>query len=110
MTAWTFFSNHGHVLLCLAGDPEARLRDVAERVGITERAVTSIVRDLEEAGVITKTREGRRNSYEIHGEITLRHPVEEDCTVGDLVRMAAEAQQRRAGGRTRRRRIQEQPT
>ena len=63
---WTFLSNHGHVLICLAKQSDARLRDVAEAVGITERAVQSIVGDLEETGAITRIREGRRNRYEIH--------------------------------------------
>lgn len=82
---WTFLTNHSHVLICLAEDPEMRLRDVAERVGITERAVFRIVADLEEAGVLTRHREGRRNQYEIHGNRPLRHPVEMHRTVGDLL-------------------------
>ena len=82
---WTFLTNHSHVLLCLVEDPEQRLRDVAERVGITERAVFRIVADLEEAGVITRRREGRRNQYEVHGDRPLRHAVEAHRTVGDLL-------------------------
>jgi len=82
---WTFLTNHSHVLLCLSEDPELRLRDVAERVGITERAVFRIVADLEEAGVITRRREGRRNQYEVHGDRPLRHAVEKHRTVGDLL-------------------------
>ncbi len=84
-TPWMFLTNHSHVLICLAEDPEMRLRDVAERVGITERAVFRIVADLEEAGVITRHREGRRNQYEVHGGEPLRHPVEKHRTVGDLL-------------------------
>ena len=82
---WTFLTNHSHVLICLAEDPEMRLRDVAERVGITERAVFRIVADLEEAGVITRHREGRRNQYEVHGGQPLRHVIEQHRTVGDLL-------------------------
>ncbi len=82
---WTFLSNHSHVLICLAQDSEVRLRDVAERVGITERAVLRIIADLEEAGIITRRREGRRNQYEVHREQSLRHPVEHHRTVGDLL-------------------------
>jgi DNA-binding IclR family transcriptional regulator len=74
-TQWTFLSNHGHVLLCIAREPGVRLREVAERVGITERAVQRIVADLEEAGFLTRAREGRRNRYEIHANRRLRHPV-----------------------------------
>jgi hypothetical protein len=82
---WTFLSNHGHVLLCLAAEPEMRLRDVAAHVGITERAVQRIVADLEYAGYLTRQRRGRRNSYRIHSMLRLRHPVEAHRTVGDLL-------------------------
>lgn len=73
---WTFLSNHGHVLLCIAGEPGIRLREVAERVGVTERAVQRIVADLEEGGYLSRVREGRRNHYEVHADRPLRHPVE----------------------------------
>jgi predicted DNA-binding transcriptional regulator YafY len=72
---WTFLSNHGHVLLCIAREPGIRLREVAERVGITERAVQRIVADLEAAGYLSRSREGRRNRYEVHRDRRLRHPV-----------------------------------
>ncbi len=84
---WTFLTNHGHVLLCIARDPGIRLREVAERVGITERAAQRIVRDLVEAGYITRKRVGRRNVYEIHPERPLRHPVEQAHSVGELFRL-----------------------
>lgn len=84
-TNWTFLSNHGHVLICLFEQPDARLRDLAERVGITERAVQSIVTDLEESGAITRTREGRRNHYRFHTHVKLRHPVEAHRTIKDLL-------------------------
>ena len=82
---WTFLSNHAHVLICLAIDPGQRLRDVADRVGITERAVQKIVADLEEAGVVDRQREGRRNRYQIHPDVPLRHPVEAHQTVRSLL-------------------------
>jgi DNA-binding transcriptional ArsR family regulator len=85
VTGWTFLTNHAHVLVCLAADPAARLRDVAERVGITERAVQHIVADLEEGGLLTRTREGRRNRYTLHLGIPLRHPVEAHVQVGELL-------------------------
>ena len=94
-STWTFLSNHGHVLICLAKQADARLRDVAELVGITERAVQSIVTDLEETGAITRIREGRRNRYEIHLDVPLRHPVESPCTIRDLL-MLAKAKRRRS--------------
>jgi DNA-binding Lrp family transcriptional regulator len=82
---WTFLSNHAHVLVCLALDPDARLRDVAASVGITERAVQKIVTDLEQAGIIVRERTGRRNSYRLHLEVPLRHPLEAHKTVGVLL-------------------------
>jgi DNA-binding Lrp family transcriptional regulator len=84
---WTFLSNYSHVLICLARDPELRLRDVAERVKITERAVQRIVADLEAAGVITRSRDGRRNRYDINRDARLRHDIESHRTVGDLLAM-----------------------
>ncbi len=82
---WTFFTNHGHVLVCLAGDPDLRTRDVADLVGITERSAQAIISDLVDAGYVTRTKEGRRNSYQVHGDIPLRHPLERDHTVGELL-------------------------
>ncbi len=87
-SSWTFLSNHAHVLLCIASDPEIRLRDVAEQVGITERAVQKIVSELEEAGALTRLRDGRRNSYVVHPDCPLRHPNESHQTVGKLLSMA----------------------
>lgn len=92
---WTFLSNHGHVLICLAQNPEVRLRDVADQVGITERAVQSIVGDLEASGAITRHKEGRCNRYQIHQNVPLRHPVEAHCTLRDLLALA-EPRKRRA--------------
>ncbi|GMV85704.1 MAG: ArsR family transcriptional regulator [Dehalococcoidia bacterium] len=87
MERWTFLTNHAHVLLCIAADPGMRLRDVAEEVGITERAAQRIVADLVDAGYLTRTRIGRRNQYQIHPELPLRHPVEQARAVGDLLRL-----------------------
>lgn len=83
--SWTFLTNHTHVLLCLVREPGGTLRQVAERVGITERAVQRIIRDLEQAGVITRTREGRRNRYAVNPGFHLRHPLEARRTVGELL-------------------------
>ncbi|MGY1785868.1 helix-turn-helix transcriptional regulator [Geodermatophilus sp. SYSU D00698] len=82
---WTFLSNHGHVLVSLAADPEARVRDVAERVGITERAVQMIVADLEEAGYVVRERVGRRNRYTVSTEGRFRHPLEEHVRTGEFL-------------------------
>lgn len=82
---WTFFTNHAHVLLCIARDPEVRLRDLADLVGITERAVQRIVAELEEGGYLTRERSGRRNRYRVHAERPLRHSVEAHRSVADLL-------------------------
>ncbi|PVZ13185.1 MarR family transcriptional regulator [Actinomycetospora cinnamomea] len=82
---WTFLTNHAHVLVALARDPETRLRDVALLVGITERSVQSIVADLEAAGYLRRVRVGRRNRYHVNPAGRLRHPAESDHAVGELL-------------------------
>ena len=83
---WTFLTNHSHVLVCVDEDPTARTRDIAARVGITERAVQRIVAELCEAGYLTRKRVGRRNRYTVHGEKSLRHSVEDHCRVSHLLK------------------------
>ncbi len=94
--AWTFLTNHAHVLFCLAEDPEVRLRDVAARVGITERAVQRIVTDLEDEGFVTRSRVGRRNLYEVHPERSLRHPVEAHRDVKALLELVLKGRRPKA--------------
>lgn len=84
---WTFLSNHGHVLVALAEDPDARLRDIAERVGITERAVQGILADLEDGGYLRRERVGRRNHYRLKRGGRFRHPSEAGASVDALVRI-----------------------
>src|SRR3954447_6066393 len=84
---WTFLTNHAHVLFCIAQDPEVRLRDVAARVGITERAVQRIVTDLEGEGDLAGAKEGRRNRYQVHYELPLRHSIERHRTVAALIEL-----------------------
>jgi hypothetical protein len=86
---WTFLTNHAHVLLCIAADPGVRLRDVAERVGITERATQGIVGDLVEAGYVSRTRVGRRNHYAVRDDLPLRHPIEQEHAIGHLLQLVA---------------------
>lgn len=93
---WTFLSNHGHVLICLALNEDDTMREVAMKVGITERAVQRIVTDLEDAGVVSRERCGRRNRYRIHLASPLRHSIEADCTVSDLIGMVTKYQRRAA--------------
>lgn len=82
---WTFLSNHSHVLVCLARDPDARIRDIAMLVGITERAVQGIIQDLVDYGVVQRSKVGRRNSYQVQPGVMLRHPVESGCMLDDLL-------------------------
>ncbi|MFL5864193.1 MAG: helix-turn-helix transcriptional regulator [Solirubrobacteraceae bacterium] len=82
---WMFLSNHGNVLLCIARDPDARTRDIAERVGITERAAQRIVADLIAEGYVKRTKVGRRNRYQINRHGHLRHPLFRDFEIGPLV-------------------------
>ena len=84
---WTFLTNHAHVLLCIAGEPEIVMRDVALRVGITERAVQRIVSELEQAGYLGRQRDGRRNRYSVRRDLPLRHPIERHCRVAALIDM-----------------------
>jgi predicted transcriptional regulator len=96
MTQWTLLSNHGHVLVCLALDPDMRMREVAQRVGITERAVQLIVHDLTEAGFVSAERVGRRNRYTLSTTSVFRHPLEAHVRVEqflDLVRAQADLAQ-----------------
>jgi len=89
---WNFFSNYAHVLVCLAENPHARLRDLAERVGITERTAQRLVTHLEEAGILKRVKKGRRNRYIIDDRKHLRHPIESHCTVGELLVMIVDRQ------------------
>lgn len=82
---WTFLTNHTHVLVCLVRHPDFTLREVADKVGITERMVQKIVGELEEGGVLSRHKEGRRNRYTINLDVQLRHPLENAHTVGDLL-------------------------
>ena len=90
MAEWTFLTNYAHALLCIAREPDIRLRDVAERVGVTERAAQRIVSDLVESGYLDRIREGRRNVYRIRADRPLRHPVERGHHVGALLEVLHE--------------------
>ena len=84
---WTFLTNHAHVLTVLDSDPGLVLREVALRVGITERAVQRIVVDLEESGFLERERVGRRNQYKVLKNRPLRHPIEAHRKIGDLLKL-----------------------
>jgi DNA-binding IscR family transcriptional regulator len=91
---WTFLSNHSHVLIALAKNGDLRIRDLADEVGITERAVAQILADLQSAGVLKRRREGRRNAYEVDKNAPLRHHVESHRTVADILRLAEPREKR----------------
>ncbi len=82
---WTFLTNHAHVLLCVAGEPSIKMRDVAAQVGITERAVQRIVADLVEGGYLETERVGRCNHYRVCEDMPLRHAVEQHQAVSALL-------------------------
>jgi DNA-binding MarR family transcriptional regulator len=84
---WTFLTNHAHVLICVAEDPNLRIRDLADRVGITERAIQKIITELEEGGYLTHVRDGRRNVYRVRLTQPLRHPVERHRNVSILLEL-----------------------
>jgi predicted transcriptional regulator len=83
--SWTFLTNHAHVLVVVAADPDARLREIASKVGITERAAQLIVSDLEAGGYLSKERVGRRNHYKVHTGGRFRHPSESEESVDSLI-------------------------
>ncbi len=83
--SWTFLTNHCHVLVCLHRDPDMRVRDIADAVGITERAVHRIMRDLVSAGAVSRARDGRRKHYQLNSDLKLRHPLEAHCTIHSLL-------------------------
>ena len=84
---WRFLSNHTQVLLCLQRDPDVRFRDIAEMVGITERAAQRIVADLIESGYVESERIGRRNRYRVNPDIAMRHPAQRGHEIGELLRL-----------------------
>ena len=89
MPNWTFLSNHGQVLLCIARDPSVRLREIGAQVGITERAAHRIVGELVDAGYLVRKRHGRRNSYTITTDRSLPDPLARDRSIGDLLGVLA---------------------
>jgi DNA-binding IclR family transcriptional regulator len=101
--AWHFLSNHTQVLLCIARDPDTRLRDIAQVVGITERAAGRIVTDLTESGYVESERHGRRLRYTINRQIAMRHPAQTNREIGELLDLltrvdsAPESEQQSAG-------------
>ncbi|MFV2172512.1 helix-turn-helix transcriptional regulator [Actinomadura sp. LOL_016] len=94
---WTFLTNHARVLILIARSPSIRMRDVAQEIGITERAAQLIINDLEEAGYLSRTRVGRRNTYTVNPDRPFRHPSEADHDVRDLLTLFADETARASG-------------
>jgi DNA-binding IclR family transcriptional regulator len=82
---WTFLSNHAQVLLCIARDPQVRIREIAQAVGITERAAQQIVSDLVVDGYVDRTKVGRRNHYRLHSEAKMRHVAQAGLGISELL-------------------------
>ncbi len=95
MPNWSFLTSHGKVLLCIAQDPDVRLRDIASRVAITERRAYTIVTDLTRAGFLAKIREGRRNRYVIQTHLILPETTGREQEIGEVLRLLATPEQRR---------------
>ena len=89
MANWSFLTNHARVLMCIAHDPGARLRDIAASLGITERSAHGIVTDLAEAGYLIRQKDGRRNRYQIQAHLPLPEPTSRDRTVGEVLALLA---------------------
>ena len=85
MSEWTFLTNHAHVLICVARNPGARIRDVSEDVGITERTAQRILRELAADGYLRRTPDGRRSIYEVNDALPLRHPLESGHAIGEIL-------------------------
>jgi hypothetical protein len=83
--AWSFITNHGRALVCIAADPGIRLRDIAASLGVTERTAFGIVSDLADAGYVIKSRDGRRNSYQILPDLPVPDAIPHDRTIGQLL-------------------------
>jgi predicted ArsR family transcriptional regulator len=88
MPTWTFLTNHAHVLMCVSTEPEIRLREIAERVGITERAAHRILSELVDEVYVERERQGRRNRYKVRLDLPLRHPLDGGRPVSDLLSSA----------------------
>jgi hypothetical protein len=87
VTTWNFLTNHGRALLCIAHDPDVRMRDIAASLGITERRAHGIVADLTEAGYLIKSKEGRRNRYEVQAHLPIPEPTARERAIGDVLEL-----------------------
>jgi DNA-binding IclR family transcriptional regulator len=91
--SWTLLTGHGHVLVEISRNPDARIRDISAAAGLTERTVQAIVADLEAAGYLTRNRAGRRTRYTVNRDSLFRHPAQEGLRIGPFLTLLAEADQ-----------------
>ncbi len=103
MTSWSFLTNHGRALLCIARDPEVRLREIAASLSITERRAYGIVNDLAASGYIVKEKDGRRNRYQVQTHLPLPEPHSLEQPIGEVLALLAFPQERRRSDRRARR-------
>jgi len=94
MAEWSFLTNHARVLVCIAHDPGVRLRDIATKLGITERSAYGIVTDLTEGGYVVKEKNGRRNRYQIQSHLPLRETISKERTIGEVLDLLVETNTR----------------
>lgn len=92
MVDWSFLTRHAHALLFIARQPDARIRDIAAALDVTERTAQGIVRDLADAGYVTKQRQGRRNRYHIQRDVPLREPIGRTAAVGNLLHLLGDVE------------------
>jgi MarR family len=102
MESWSFLTNHARVLLCIAHDPGARLRDIAASLGITDRSVYGIVTDLTAAGYVVKHRDGRRSRYQIQAHLPLPEPVSKEPAIGEVLALLMDNRARQQPSESRR--------
>lgn len=89
MANWNFFTNHGHIIILLGNHPNLTLREISQKVGITERATQKIISDLEKDGFLKITKNGRCNCYKVPGKKRLRHELEKSCRVENLLKLVS---------------------
>jgi predicted DNA-binding transcriptional regulator YafY len=94
VASWSFLTNHGRALLCIANDPDVRLRDIAANLGVTERRAYGIVADLTDAGYVVKTKDGRRNRYQIQSHLPLPEQTTRENAIGDVLDLLAGPERR----------------
>jgi hypothetical protein len=100
VATWSFLTNHGRALLCIAREPDVRVRDIAASLAITERRAHDIVADLVDAGYVKKTKDGRRNRYEVQAHMPLPEPTSRDRAIGDVLKLLGNSRRKSTARRS----------